>query len=238
MPRALNALMLALSLGVSIPCTASSALADDGLQLDETVYLRNLYAFSGGRQSGGASASFIELDGVVYVLTAKHLLGSAMGIEPEVLPTQFDANLVGWMVFTNPDVYDEQADPLARITAIHNPNNSASEDLIVLRTDVRLDAVRDRVLPLADTAVSAGEAVYLVGCTYAEQAACTQNIYRGTVTRATGAEIMFNMQAGPSSLAGFSGAPLLNADREIVGVLAGSYGAGAYATAIPDWLAS
>ncbi|MGB0844391.1 MAG: hypothetical protein ACPGVN_06580, partial [Alphaproteobacteria bacterium] len=51
---------------------------------EKTVLLRNSFWFKDGQNSSGASAVLVEAEWGVAALTAKHLLGPAMGIEPAV----------------------------------------------------------------------------------------------------------------------------------------------------------
>ncbi len=217
-----------------------SARAQPAPTFENAVLLRNDIEFTGGRVTAGASASLIEIDGEVYVLTAKHLLGSAMGVEPAVLPSRFDAELVRWSAAPNRSFYGEGDDPFSvAVTGMHRPDDNLDVDLMLLETDMSPADAAGRTLPLSDALAMEGDAVFLVGCPYAEGGACAQNLYPATVLGTMDElYVIFLFDAAPPALSGFSGAPILNADGEIVGVLGGrtTRDDGAWGAVTPEWL--
>lgn len=202
------------------------------LILNGQVFLRNTIQFKDDRSSSGASASFIQHNGTVYVLTAKHLLGPDMGISPPVQPTQFDNSLERWSVHHN----DTPENPLAKITGIINPNNDENEDIILLKTDVSYTTIADMVLPVTKKAPALGERLFVIGCPYSEGELCKQNAYPGTVTEMKGNLIAIEAENSPDSLSGFSGAALLNKKGEIVAVITSGSDGFFIGTLLPDWI--
>lgn len=208
------------------------------LELEQTVYLRNYYLFTEGRESMGASASLIALNDGVYALTAKHLLGEAMGITPEVRPSDLEKALLSWSFYTNEGFYGDPA-PVAQASGVHRPMDEGGGDILVLSVDAIEEA---GVLSVSPHRAGIGDHVYLVGCTYAEGAACSQNIYAGSVVSRLpdlingGQLILFELEGGAIELSGFSGAPVLNENSEVVAVLVSSYDGLAVAAVLPDWM--
>lgn len=208
-------------------------------ELPGQVFLRNYFEFKGDRVSGGASSSLVIKGDKVYILTAKHLLGEAMGVSPEVLPTDFDAAILGWAVYFN-----NEEDLLAVTHEIYRPNDDMDEDLIMLKTDLKPKKVKKHALTLAKTKPLLSERVYIIGCPYSEEDKCQQNIYPAKITQfsnLSGDESKPNnlaiMEAEnpPDSLAGFSGAAMINQKGEVYGVVFGGGEGEIYATILPDW---
>lgn len=205
--------------------------------VDGPVYFRNAYAFSDERGGEGASASLVELGGKIYALTAKHLLTDAMGIEPAVKPSGFNKALDFWVLVDNPGLYDpDSANIVVPITGIHRPNDNWDEDVMLLATDASLEEASDYVLPIAAQPPAANTTVALIGCPYSAKGACGQNIYYGKVVRQSGGDLLFRLDSPPDRLSGFSGAPIIDRNGEIVAVLSGGAGDLVQAALLPDWL--
>lgn len=209
------------------------------IELPRNVFLRNKYSFKGGRKSEGASSSLVVKDGKIYVLTAKHLLGDAMGITPEVLPTAFDGNFKKWKVYHN-----DSGKSVAKVTGIFKPNDDMNEDIILLETKANPEDVKDYTLKLASTKPQLGDRLYVIGCPYSARS-CAQRAYAGKVMAFTNFDqdpakpqnlVVLDMIHAPDSIAGFSGAAMINEDMEIVAVVFGGQRILMAATLLPDWL--
>lgn len=203
------------------------------------VFLRNYIQFTDDRMTGGASSSLISFDGEVYVLTAKHLLGSAMGIKPEVQPTKLDEELELWLTIDNPSLYaadDREPDFMVPVTGIYQPNDDWGEDLIVLKTGISSVGATSGLLPLAADPPELGETIYVIGCPYSQGGDCAQIIYSGALSANMDGFYTFSWDDAPDDLSGFSGAALLNAKGEIIGVIYGGSPRMGLATPIPAWL--
>jgi S1-C subfamily serine protease len=75
-----------------------------------------------------------------------------------------------------------------------------------------------QTLPIRDTPVQIGESVFLIGVPYSEPQSA-QNVYRGVVTQ-RGFEDRFRYKLSPPvDLRGFSGAPIVDADGRVVGIM-------------------
>jgi len=213
--------LTAVSLGGCQQSDAVSHANEASLQLNGQVFLRNEFSFEGNRSSEGASASFIQKNDTIYVLTAKHLLGPDMGISPAIQPSEFNDLLVNWVVYHN----DNYQAPLAKVTEIFKPNNREDEDLILLKTNATPKDLRDIVLPTTNKLPMLGETLFAIGCPYSEGEACKQRNL-----------IVMKTHKPPNSLSGFSGASLLNKNGEIVAVIFGGDEEYLVGTLLPDWV--
>jgi len=196
------------------------------IELPGKVFLRNKYSLKGSGKSEGASSSLVIKDGKVYVLTAKHLLGDAMGITPEVLPTSFDDKLKKWKVMHN-----DSGKAVAKVTSIYKPNDNMDEDIILLGTDADPNAVKDYALKIAKTKPQIGDKLYVIGCPYSSPS-CVQRAYEGKVATFANFDddpakpqnlIVLDMTHAPDRIAGFSGAAMINEDMEVVAVVFGGH---------------
>jgi hypothetical protein len=78
-------------------------------------------------------------------------------------------------------------------------------------------------LRLRRTPVSVGETVFMVGCSYADEAA-TQNVYKGKITKRHYRDYWWFDIDPPVELPGFSGAPILDKNGMVVGVVSVYFG--------------
>lgn len=209
------------------------------IELPGKVFLRNKYSLKGSGKSEGASSSLVIKDGKVFVLTAKHLLGDAMGITPEVLPTSFDDKLKKWKVMHN-----DGGKTIAKVTSIYKPNDDMDEDIILLETDADPGAVESYALKIANIKPQIGDKLYVIGCPYSSPS-CVQRAYEGKVATFANFDddpekpqnlIVLDMTHAPDRIAGFSGAAMINEDMEIVAVVFGGQRIMIAGTLLPDWI--
>lgn len=208
-------------------------------------YYRNLMSFTFGRETAGASGFFSMQDDAVVFVTAKHLLGDAMGLSPPVSvhPDGFYRELSAWTVLAPPN-YDQVA-ALSGLTATSPDQN---EDRIALEAfflkDLGAEILGDfspvditvGVLSIAKGYPRRGDTLYLIGCPYAEDD-CVQNTYRFTaVNRGRGGELVMDWVDPMVELAGFSGAPIVNANGEVVAVLSAVTDDQAFGQTVVNWL--
>ncbi|WP_162150333.1 S1 family peptidase [Asticcacaulis sp. AC460] len=182
--------------------------------LKDQVLLRNNFAFKTGQKSEGASAFLISQDGKTYAVTAKHLLTGDMGIEPAVKPSQFNATIKYWR-FLKPAT----GETVAEVDTLLAPDDDYDRDILFFS----IKTIKAGVTPLkvATQAPVAGDTGYVIGCPYAEPA-CNQNIY---AVKYSGADntgyYIFEQVNKIGKISGFSGAPVVNAQGEVVAVLRG-----------------
>jgi hypothetical protein len=214
-----HALQACLALVLLNSVTAASAGTPEpvGALLDKgQILLRNYYELKDGRKSSGASAFLIQRDGKVRAITAKHLLGPAMGIDPAVKPMDFDRTMKYWVFFVPTD-----DNPVAAVSGIVDPDDNTAIDFIELSVRPLDHPDPDpslHVLEIAKASPKVGDRLSLVGCPYAEND-CVQNIYPGSVASVSDNRITMKLDDNGFSLAGFSGAPVLDRRGEVVGVL-------------------
>jgi hypothetical protein len=235
----------AIAAALSLIFVAAPAVAQAGaFETNEAIgvtgpaYFRNMMAFTKGRESAGAASSLIVIDNKIHVLTAKHLLGEDMGIEPAVKPTQFGKELKDWLVLDNPALYGgpDKATLTLPVTGIYQPNDNLREDVMVLSTDLPAEPLRKYTLRVAATLPAEKETVYLIGCPYSAKAACGQTIYKGVSAGDLQGYLLITLDSPPDNMSGFSGAPILNSKGEVVAVLRGGEGKRAVVVPLPDWL--
>jgi S1-C subfamily serine protease len=148
------------------------------------------------------------------VATALHLIGEAGGVEPPIAVNNLDTVLQSWKVHprTEPDKAIE-ADKVA-VAGLDRKN----ADWLVLSTKKPSGALPATALRLRANPVQVGEKVFLIGCPYSEPN-CKQNVYEGKVTkRAFGDRFQYTLSP-PVDLRGFSGAPIVDSQGHVVGVM-------------------
>ena len=186
--------------------------------LKKQILLTNTAIFADNRILEGGSGFLIRHNNQTFAVSAKHLLGEAGGVEPEVNLTQLDKSLTIWRM--TPRVVVNAATETVNLNAkgldfkqtVHDILllNVASEtfDLAILKPNFALPAV--------------GESLYLIGCPYSETH-CKQNVYRLKFAEYDKTEAaLFCEITSDVDLRGFSGAPVVNQNGEAVGVLVSS----------------
>jgi hypothetical protein len=179
------------------------------------LVLTNRADFRGHSSLEGAS-SFLVTNGrgVVVAATARHLIGQAGGVEPPMAARDLDAALVTWKV--HPRTLPERAVELGRVAIDHL--DDPMRDWLLLTLKDPSSRLPSQPLRLRREPVTVGESVYLVGCSYVDRAA-VQNVYKGRVTQRLRSDYWRFDIDPPVELPGFSGAPVLDRDGNVVGVM-------------------
>lgn len=198
-----------------------TAAPTDAYEPDGQVLFRNDYSFNTGQNSYGASAFFSRIDGQLVVITARHLLGDAMGIEPPVLAKQFEEKLLEWTITTPGGL------SVATVDHLFAWAERSEGDKLAFATTLLPDSPKPEILPLAEEYPSLGDTAFLIGCPYAEQD-CKQNIYALRFVQLFQGDLVFEGKPLGISLSGFSGAPVLNPDGAVIGVLSAGGGPNNY----------
>jgi len=182
------------------------------------LVLTNAASFRGHTPLEGASSFLLQTnDGRVLAATAKHLLGDAGAVSPEIHPVNLDYVLESWQMF--PRTRGSESVEIAGLLA---PGfDRADRDVLFLRTYAPPSALPAQPLYIRAAPVQRGETVYLIGCPYS-QPGCSQNVYQGQITERSGGTFTFSLNS-PLQLAGFSGAPVIDAKGHALGVLTAGY---------------
>jgi hypothetical protein len=179
------------------------------------LVLTNDAAFQGRTPLHGASGFLVRgPGGAIHLATARHLIGVNGGVQPDVAIAELDRVLVHWNVFprTQPETSVDAAGVSSqRLIA-------TDSDWLLLKTTGAPVKEPSYPLTLRAKPVAVGERVFMVGCPYSELR-CRQNVYQGVVTaRAAGTLFRFDIDP-PVIVPGFSGAPILDEQGLVVGVV-------------------
>jgi len=180
------------------------------------VLLKNYAIFKGhADEMSGASAFLIHYRDKVYAVTARHVLGADMGVQPEIKIQELNKYMVKWLMFPRVPVHP-------RLDTIKIGFTKLNYDL--LDKDILLLEIANKnfaIYPLTPdfNLPKQGDKLYIIGCPYS-QGNCKQNIYEVTYERYEEETAMLNCSIKVHfELAGFSGAPIVNAKGNVVGVL-------------------
>jgi hypothetical protein len=177
------------------------------------LVLTNDAAFRGRTPLHGASAFLVRgPGGAIHMATARHLIGVNGGVLPDIDIVDLDIVLLRWKV--HPRTEPENAIEARGVTS--KRLLATDSDWLLLKTAG--GALPSHPLTLRAKPVEVGERVFMVGCPYSEPH-CKQNVYRGVVTaRAAGTLFRFDIEP-PVIVPGFSGAPILDEQGLVVGVV-------------------
>ncbi|MBW8879928.1 MAG: trypsin-like peptidase domain-containing protein [Asticcacaulis sp.] len=184
--------------------------------------LRNVIRFKTGQEAFGASAFLLDVRGRTYAVTVKHMLGEDMGIVPAVKPSQVNTQLKEWQFFV-PGTHSV----VARAKQLLTPNDNLDIDRIALSLEGGTSAPGISALKLADAGPKAGDTLFIMGCLYAEDA-CHQTTYRVTYLGSQDGYMVVKPIDVIADFAGFSGAPVVDAEGQAVALGRGSISEGTY----------
>jgi len=164
--------------------------------------------------SYGASSFLIKAKGDTLLCTAKHLLGDAMGISPEIKTNKFNSSLKFWKAYPRNDLITNDTISISKLVT-EKQNNS---DIILLDCQIEKG---NAIMPLTPRLSKPlkGERFELIGCEYSDSD-CHQRRYFATMDSWEGGQILLKSEVDftPS---GFSGAPVLDSKGYVIGLLSG-----------------
>jgi len=184
--------------------------------LKHQVLLTNLASFKDhNKELSGASAFLINYRNKIFAVTAKHVLGEHMGVVPEIKLKDFNDYLVSWKMF--PRVPISPKVDTVEIGKMQLNYDSLTKDILLL--EVANTGFNTFPLNPTFTLPTKGEKLYIIGCPY-DQPKCKQNTY----------EVFYDSYDDETSMlifhikskfevAGFSGAPIVNANGNVVSIL-------------------
>lgn len=179
------------------------------------MLLTNSAKFTGNRKLVGASGFLINYNNSIYAVTARHLLGEAGGVEPEVKINVLAKSLLNWEM--SPRILTNAVRETVKLNAQGLNFSNSAHDIVLL--NVVSSAFDLEVLTPNFNLPTVGEALFLIGCPYSETG-CKQNSYKVTFVEYDAAEAALVCEiTSKVELSGFSGAPLITGKGEVIGVL-------------------
>lgn len=168
----------------------------------------------------GASAFLINYKNKKYAITAKHLLGEAGGVEPDVSLGELDTTIAYWALFPRVPVVEEF--DTVMVDAKNINYEDFNNDILVL--NVANENHKIEALNISLEIPKKGEKFYLIGCPYSQKD-CKQNIYTLTFDEYVEEYSKFYFRfKSKVNFSGFSGAPIVDKDGNVIGVLTGGMG--------------
>ena len=213
-----------IALLITVSCLAATKMAAQQIKPDSVktilakhqVLLTNLAVFKDHKEEmAGASAFLINYKNSIYAVTAKHLLGEAMGIEPEVKPVQIKQQLLSWKLFPRVPV-NKKRDTVS-VGAGKLDYSMLNSDILLLEvTNTGFNAL---ALTPNFSLPQKGDTLYLIGCPYSDEN-CRQNMYELIYREfdESSSQLIYTTTSA-IELAGFSSAPIVDANGQVVSIL-------------------
>lgn len=224
-------LLAAVALGVALGLRAGRGGADDRAltpvpwisqppaQWPQIVLTHDASFHDGHSPLKGASGFLLRTpDGRVLGATARHLIGEAGGVQPEIYLEDLNHVIANWRM--HPRTRPAQAIAMRGLAA--SGLDRPDLDWLLLAPVDPMPSVGIEPLQVRQRPVEVGETVYLIGCPYSAPR-CVQQVYAGRVVERLPGQ-MFRYEFKPHvNLSGFSGAPLIDAQGHLVGVMTISF---------------
>lgn len=182
---------------------------------DHQILLSNSAEFIDHSGLNGASAFLVKYQNKVYAITAKHLIGEAGGVEPEIKVNELNKYFKSWKMFPRVSIKPGTDTVVIRKSKLNY--DLLKKDILFLEvdnSDYNVFPLRIQFsLPIE------GDKLYIIGCPYSEKN-CRQNIYEvkfDSYDPETG--MLISISNHKVEMAGFSGAPLVNSNGDVVGAV-------------------
>lgn len=178
--------------------------------------------FRGHTGLEGATAFLARLPkGDTVAVTARHLMGEAGGVTPELAPADIDSSVTKWSLYPR-----DKQDSVVSVAGLYGAPQrykSANEWLLLkLKGDPDEDELPSTPLAVRTTPVKTGEPLFVVGVRYANKKN-TQEVFPAKAS-STALGVILGSLEKPADFSGFSGAPVLDANGHVVGLLVGAGG--------------
>ncbi|MDP2342852.1 MAG: trypsin-like peptidase domain-containing protein [Deltaproteobacteria bacterium] len=202
-----TALAFAMSADISAPAVGTFA-STTSPELPQVLVTHDL-KLKDGRSLEGASGFFVQDPSGPVLVTARHLLGTEGGFDPPVSPSSLPSVVSSWSMHPRTR--------LAERTTIGSKVvvDVGDRDLLIL--SVVGEPVGARALIASGRRLEVGRIVFLVGCAYAEED-CVQKVRPMVIQKREGSQWWAALEHRVA-LQGFSGAPVVDAAGDAVGVL-------------------
>ena len=187
-------------------------------KIGKYVALRPLFLVRGGEpySAGTASAVRLKPGGTPIVITAQHLFGPDGGMEPAILPGDLNKKIrgVALIPFGGKTPVGMGSGSLRKSGTFPEGGADLSGDVAAFKL-----APKSRVnaLELAPANPKLGEWVWLVG-DIVDHEPQTQTLFPAQVLGATDKKLSVKFPSA-IELQAFSGAPLINSQKQVVGIL-------------------
>ena len=188
------------------------------------VLLTNNAKFNSGGTLKGASAFLMDLDGKTVAVTVKHLLGEEGGVIPTAYPSKLDKDVIYWELYSR-----QYSKDTLHFDKMITKNDNPKIDIIAF--SIKENTTNYLKLKPRFSEPKSHEKFYLIGCPYTDEK-CKQNKY----------ELPFNFYNKADNYSpvptlglsmwdyekvdfrGFSGAPVVDNNGDVIGVLTGKMG--------------
>jgi hypothetical protein len=177
--------------------------------------------FRGHSELQGATAFLVRLPkGDTVAVTARHLMGEAGGVSPELEPADIDSSVTKWTLHPR-----DKQDSRVSISGLYGAPRRytrANEWLLLKLKDPDADALPSTPLAVRTTPVKPGEPLFVVGVRYANQKN-VQEVFPAKAASTALGMILGSLEKR-ADFSGFSGAPVLDANGHVVGMVVGAGG--------------
>jgi hypothetical protein len=166
------------------------------------------------------NAFILRYDGELYAVTAKHVL--LLAKDKQVLTTDLPSELIAkWSMHPN-----GRANAALKLRRLLNGDASEPIDDQVVERDWLFFEIAEnhsnlKPLNIRKNRLSAGETLYVVGCTYSDQATCKQDVFPGKFVSYSGSNLLVDMATNKQvpKLGGLSGGPVVDTNGDVVGIV-------------------
>jgi Trypsin-like peptidase domain len=181
------------------------------------ILLTNDYAFNKKQKGDGASAFLLDFNGDTMVCTAKHLLGDDMGISPEVPTSSFDKELKYWKIFARNNKLNKDTLNIKNISTVNIPGE---KDILLMDLVSKKTSIQPLKPYMDVTPLKKGQKLQIIGCEYMDSD-CHQKIYEAVYLTQQDGWLIVKPKTKFEAM-GFSGAPVIDENGLVVGILSGS----------------